>query len=257
MSKPIKQMLRDGEEVRVMMVGPIAHPKVIEIVGIMGGLHGLWIDQEHSAVTQREIEVLMLACRSAGLEGFVRVPPLDYTTIMRPMEAGAFGIMTAQIRNVEEVRRIVDWAKSPPVGSRGMFRGNYEAAYCASDLAEHVERCNRDRWLAIQIETTEAVDCADEIAAVDGVDSLFVGPGDLAAAFGVPGESMHPRCVTALEKVSAAAKKAGKSWGVLPTSIEHARKCRELGCQMFSLTSEIEMLRAGMTAMRQTYDELF
>ena len=257
MPTPIKQMLQEGQEVRVTMLGPMAHHKMVEIIGLVGGLHGLWVDQEHSGLTHPQIEVLMLACRSAGLEGFVRLSPLDYTTIMRPMEAGAFGVMVAQIRTVEDVHQVVQWAKYPPLGMRGLFRGNHEARYGMVDQAEHVKATNRDRWLCIQIETVESVDCVDEIAAVDGVDTLFVGPGDLAAALGVPGQPMHACCIEALEKVAKAVKNAGKSWGMLPAGLEHAQTCRELGCQMFSFTTEVEAYRVGLEGMKQTYGTFF
>jgi len=257
MATSIKQLLKQGQEVRVMMLGPMAHPKMIEIAGLVGGLHGVWVDQEHSAVTQQQIESFMLACRAVGLEGFVRVPPLDYTTIMRPMEAGACGVMVAQIRTAEQVCEIAQWAKYPPMGQRGLFRGNYEARFGMVNPSEHIEGCNKDRWLAIQIETTEAVACVSEIVAVEGVDSLFVGPGDLAAALGVPGQPMHPRCIEALKQVSAAVKKAGKSWGVLPASIEHAECCRDLGCQLFTLTTDVESYRTGLQVMKETYSVFF
>ena len=244
----IKQRLARGESVRVFLIGAIPNHKIIEVVSLAGNYQGVWVDQEHSAVPHQQLEVLMLACRSAQLDAFVRVPPTDYGTIMRPMEAGANGIMAAQIRTVDQVQQVVQWAKYPPVGVRGMFRANYEAGFGTRDPSEIAETSNRDRWLAIQIETPEAVDCVDEIAAIDEVDSLFVGPGDLSVTLGVPGQPMHPKCIAALERVSAAVKAAGKSWGVLPFSREHAAKCRELGCQLFSIGSDMELIRRGLQA---------
>ena len=255
--KTLKQRLADGQTARVMMLGALASPKMVELAALGANVHGVWIDQEHVAIPHPQLEVLLMACRSVGFDAFVRVPPLDYVTIMRPMEAGACGIMVAQIRTVEQVREIVQWAKYPPVGMRGLFRGNYEAHFGLVNQSEHIETCNRDRWLVIQIETTEAVACVDQIVAVKGVDSLFVGPGDLAAALGVPGQAMHPRCIEALERVSAAVKKAGKSWGVLPANVEHAERCRDLGCQLFSLTTDVESFRRGLEVMKQTYRGFF
>lgn len=223
--KSIKQRLQAGEEVRVSLVGALASPKLIESFGKFGNFHALWIDQEHCGIPQPQLELLMIACRAAGIEGFVRVPPLDYCTIMRPMEAGACGVMVAQIRDMQQVRQIVDWAKYPPDGVRGMFRANYEAGYGTADLAQHVTTTNQDRWLAIQIETPEAVACIDDILATDGVDTVFVGPADLSVTLGVAGQPMHPKCIDALQHISAAAKKAEKSWGVLPLSLKHADLC--------------------------------
>ncbi len=247
----------DPWRTRDMALGPLAHPKLIEVVGMTGDLHGVWIDQEHMAISHQQLEVLMLACRAAGLDAFARVPPLDYTTIMRPMEAGAGGVMVAQIRSVDQVREIVAWAKYPPVGLRGMYLGNYEAGYGTMAPSDLADEANTKRWLAIQIETVEAVEGVDEIAAVDGVDTLFVGPGDLAVALGVPGEALHAKCIAALESVSAAAKSAGKSWGILTRSPEHAAKCRELGCQLFSLVGDMEIIHRGLQSTKQLYSDFF
>jgi 2-keto-3-deoxy-L-rhamnonate aldolase RhmA len=253
----IKERLSKGEEVRVMVLGALASPKLIEVVGVAGGFHGVWIDQEHSAVPHQQLELMMMACRSAGLDAFARVPPTDYGAIMRPMETGASGIMVAQIRTVEQVRQMVAWAKYPPLGIRGLFQNNHEARYGTLSAKEHIERANRDRWLCIQIETPESVDCVEDIVRVEGVDSLFVGSADLACTLGVPGEPMHPKCVAALEKVSAAVRAAGKNWGVLARTAEHAAKCRELGCQLFSLAGDVDVFHRGMQATRKLYPDFF
>ena len=101
--------------------------------------------------------------------------------------------MIAQVRTLDEVKQSVQWAKYPPVGTRGAFTGNAETRYGKIGLATHIENANRDRWLSVQIETPEAVDIVDKIAATDGVDWLFVGPADLSVTLGVPGDFMHPK----------------------------------------------------------------
>lgn len=253
----IKQRLDEGKLTRVMFTGALASPKLVEIAGRIGDLHGVFFDQEHAAIPHHELEILLTACRAAGLDAFARVAPTDYTAIMRPLETGASGVMVAQIRDLREVRQVVQWAKYPPAGVRGLFLGNHEAGYGTRDAAEHIEEANRDRWLAIQIETAEAVDRVDEIAAVDGVDLLFVGPGDLACTLGVPGQPMHPKCIDALERVAAAVKARGKTWGVLPRSPEHAARCRDLGCLLFSIVGDLDLVHRGFEATRDLYAEFF
>jgi len=252
----IKERLARGEVVRVLSLGVIPSPKLIEIAGVSGGYHGVWIDQEHCAVPHRELEVLLIACRAAGLDAFARVAPTDYATVMRPMEAGA-GLMAAQVRTVEQVEQVVQWAKYPPWGVRGLMLGNYEGGYGTVPAAKHIEDANRDRLLIIQIETAEAVACVERIAAVKGVDALFVGPSDLACTLGVPGQPLHPKCLEALERVAAAAKSAGKAWCALTRDTAHAMKCRALGCRLFSLASETDLLHRGFQATRGFYPELF
>jgi 2-dehydro-3-deoxyglucarate aldolase/4-hydroxy-2-oxoheptanedioate aldolase len=175
---------------------------------------------------------------------------------MRPLEAGCSGVMIAQVRSMEEVRKGVAWAKYPPAGIRGVFGGNVEARFGQIGLAAHVAAANRDRWVAIQIETPEAAVAVDEIAALDGVDLLFVGPADLSVTLGVPGEFQHPKCVDVLEKTSAACKKHGKSWGTLSRDVEHAKKCRALGCQLFSIFGDLDCVALGLRAIEQKFPEL-
>lgn len=253
----IKQRLAEGKLVRVMFFGALASPKLVEIAGAIGGIDGVWFDQEHSAIPHRELETLLIASRAAGLASFVRLAPTDYASVMRPMEAGAEGVMIAQIRTVDQVKQAIEWAKYPPLGTRGLFLANYEAGYGTADQQLHIDRANRDRWLAIQIETPEAVECADRIAAVEGVDCLFVGPGDLSCTLGVPGQVMHPKCIAALERVSAVAKAAGKPWGVLSRNAEHAEKCRALGCQLFSLVGDVDLIHRGFQATRKMFPGFF
>lgn len=253
----IKQQLDEGKVVRVVFMGALSSPKLIEVVAIHGNWDGIFLDQEHTGMTQRELEARLMAARASGMDALVRVAPTDYGTVMRPMESGAGGVMVAQIRTVDQVEKVVKWAKYPPVGVRGMFGANIESGYGSTDVAEHVVRANHQRWLSIQIETAEAVDCVDQIAAVEHVDNLFVGPSDLACALGVPGEVMHPRCVAALERLSAAARAEGKSWGILPHSCEHVQKCLDLGCQLFCVGGDLDLVRRGVDSIRQTYSMLF
>jgi len=151
----------------------------------------------------------------------------------------------------------VQWAKYPPAGIRGLYGSNAESRYGMVPPAESVVSGNRDRWLCLQIETTEALEIVDQIAAVEGVDSLFVGPFDLSCALGVTGEVLHPKCIEALKKISAGVAAAGKSWGVLSVSPDHGAKCRELGCQLFSITSEADLYKRGFLGVKQDYAELF
>ncbi|MEM8946868.1 MAG: aldolase/citrate lyase family protein [Planctomycetota bacterium] len=114
---------------------------------------------------------------------------------------------------------------------------------------------NRERWLAIQIETLPALEAVDEIAAIDGVDLLFVGPTDLSVSLGVPGEFLHPKCVNALKRVSTACASAGKWWGALCPNVEHARHCRNLGCGLLSLHGDLTCFRRGVQDLEDTFKE--
>lgn len=253
----IKSRLSAGKSVNIFSIGAIPSPKLIEICARSGGYHGVWIDEEHAAVSLPTIELLALACRSVGLDSYVRLAPVNYAAVMRPMEAGVGGIMAAQVRSVAEVRTIVDWAKFPPLGHRGMNTSNFEGGYGTSSLAKHIETTNRDRWLSIQIETHEALESVEEIAGVAGVDHLFVGPADLSVALGAPGEFLHEKCLSALARVNQAVRRNGKSWGILVRGAEHAAQCRELGCQLFAFGTDLAVAYQGFKTFRETYADFF
>ncbi len=164
----IKQRLQQNQTVRVMSLGALAHPKLVEAVAQHGKLHGFWIDQEHSAVTHQQMEMILMACRATGLDAFARVPPTDYVTVMRPMEAGCSGIMAARSAPSSKSGR----------SSNGPSIRHWEHAACSwatrNAVMEKWMPGNMspwridDRWIAIQIETVESVERIDEIAAVDG-----------------------------------------------------------------------------------------
>jgi 4-hydroxy-2-oxoheptanedioate aldolase len=256
MPNTIIERLRSGKVVRTMHYTGFVKARAVEMLGLLGNFHGMWVDQEHTAVSHVDLETLLITCRAAGLDAFSRVPPTDYCTLMRPFEAGCSGVMVAQVRTLADVKQAVAWSKYPPRGVRGYFGANYETGFGRTDMATQVAAANRDRWLAIQIETAESVEIIDQIAALEGVDWLFVGPADLSVALGVPGDFLHAKCIEVLKRVDAAVKKAGKSWGTLSRDPEHARRCRELGCQLFSVFGDVDCLRVGLEALEKSFAEL-
>jgi 2-keto-3-deoxy-L-rhamnonate aldolase RhmA len=138
MSGKIKQLLDAGQIVRTMHMGQLPSPKLIEVAAVLGGVDGVWIDQEHCDISSAQMEILLVACRAARMDAFARVAPTDYATIMRSMEAGCSGVMVAQIRTLDQVHQSVKWANYPPIGERGLYLGNSEGAWGTVDLATHV-----------------------------------------------------------------------------------------------------------------------
>src|SRR5262245_62687460 len=102
MGSRIKQLLAEGKVVRVFGLGQLCNPKIVEMIGFAGGWDAVWLDQEHTGITIGQIEECARAARGVGLDSFVRLAATDYATVMRPLEAGAGGVMAAQVRNVRE-----------------------------------------------------------------------------------------------------------------------------------------------------------
>jgi len=236
-------------------MGPLVTPKFIEVIGGSGILDAIWLDQEHAAISPSNVENLIRAAKLNDLDVLVRVPATNYASIMRPLEAGAAGLIIPQVRTMDQVHDAVSWSLYPPKGIRGLFQGNTEANFGRTPVSEHIDQAN-NRLLLIQIETPEAVDLASEIMAVDGVDGLFVGPGDLACTLGVPGEVMHPKCINALKQVALAAKTHNKWWGGLVRDETHANLFAEQGCRLFSVLGDYGLVLDGLTVAQQRFAKL-
>lgn len=257
MGKRLKETLARGQVTRVFCVGQLCHSKVIENIGLHGGFDAVWLDQEHAGLSTEQIERAALAARACGLDSFVRLAATDYATVMRPLEAGAGGVMAAQVRSTREVESIVRWAKFHPQGLRGINGTGVDGRYGTLPAAEYMHRANTETFIAIQIEHVDALEEVDRIAAVPGVDLLFVGPADLSQSMGIPGEWDHPRMWQAFERVARAARGHGIHWGVLPCNPAYARRCVSLDCRMLSLGIDVWALQRGLKAFQIEYQEFF
>jgi 4-hydroxy-2-oxoheptanedioate aldolase len=257
MANRLKELLRQGTVARVFCLGQLCHPKLLELVALQGGYHGVWLDQEHGGLSIEQIEQATRAARASGVETFVRLAPTDYATVMRPLEAGAGGIMAAQVRNASQAEEVIRWAKFHPRGLRGINNSGVDGLYGKTALADYLHRANQDTFIAIQIENVEALESVEKIATVKDVDVLFVGPADLSQSMGLPGEWDHPRHWQALERVARAAHQQGTPWAILPPSPSYARRCLELGCRMFSLGIDVWAVARGIKDFRAEYHEFF
>jgi 2-dehydro-3-deoxyglucarate aldolase/4-hydroxy-2-oxoheptanedioate aldolase len=253
----LKEALCENRLVRVFGLGQLCQPKIIEMIGYGGGYDAVWFDQEHCGLTIEQIEHSARAARAAGLDSFVRITATDYATVMRPLEAGAGGVMAAQVRSAREAAQVIHWAKFHPLGLRGVNGSGIDGRYSTLPMKEYFQKANAETFVAIQIEHVDAVAEVEQIAALQGVDVLFVGPADLSQSMGFPGEWEHPQVWQSLEKVSAAAKKHGIHWAILPPSPDYARRCVELGCRMLSLGLDVWAVNKGLRAFKTEYAEYF
>ena len=253
----IKAMLSEGKVVRVFGTGQLISPKLIEIIGEHGEFDALWLDQEHAGLTMKEIEWATMAARSYGMDHFVRLPATDYASVMRPLEAGAGGVMLSMVQSPAEVERAVRWAKFAPRGERGVNGGNRDGRYGLVPLAEYTARANAETFIGVQIETAGALESVAEIAAIPDVDLIFVGPSDLSQVLGVTGDFENPRCLEAIQMIAGASAAAGKSWGVFSRGPGYADRMREWGCQLFVLGADIHVVHAGIRDVKARYSAFF
>lgn len=249
----IKELLAAGRAVRMLGLGQLISPKLAEIAGEHGVYDALWLDFEHAGITMRDVELTTLAAKVHGMDSFVRMPATDYASAMRALEAGAGGVMYSMVRSAAEAEQGVRWAKFAPRGQRGLNGGNRDGHFGLEPLAEYAARANAETFVGIQIETPEAIEQIEAIAAVPDVDLLFVGPVDVSLVLGVPGQFDHPKCLETIDRIAGACARAGKPWGIVPRGAEYAERMAARGCRMFVFAFDIHVVHAGIRALREKY----
>jgi 4-hydroxy-2-oxoheptanedioate aldolase len=244
--------LRKGEVVKTVGISRVMDPWVTEIAGHLG-YDQVWLDLEHRTFGEDVMIPISLACRLTGMDLMVRVRKSGYDSPMRALEFGANGIMVPHCRSAAEARQWVDWCRFPPLGKRGLDGAGVDAHYGLDSTLEHLRHANEETFLVLQIEDREAVDCADEIAAVEGVDVLFIGPGDLTVSYGVPMQFRHPDMLRARDRVASAVAKAGKWWGTTTGNAEAAQEVIDQGCRMITCGGDHGALLQGLQQSYQAF----
>lgn len=177
-------------------------------------------DLEHSGFGMETVKSAVRYFEAARVPMIVRVPSKEYHHIARAMDMGAEGLMLPMVGNSEEARQILNSMKYHPAGKRGVALQVAHDGYRPGAVADKFIASNRRTTLFCQIETEEGVENADAMAALDGVDCLWVGHFDLSVSLGIPGEFDHPKFKAAIEKTAAATRKHNKSLGRLVPTVE-------------------------------------
>lgn len=198
----------------------------------------VWVDMEHVPNDWSAIEKQVLACRARGADSLVRVARGSYSDHVRPLEMGASGIMVPHIMNLEDAKKVVHMTRFYPIGRRPVDGGNTDGGYCMVEFDEYLQGSNREKMLILQIEDPEPLADLDAIAALDGVDMLFFGPGDFSQGIGAPGDFEHPQLVAAQKAVAEAALRHGKFAGTVG-SLQSAPKLKELGYSFISIGADV------------------
>ena len=257
MQRTFKEMLATDELIRVFALARVINPVVIDMFGLAGKYRGFWLDQEHAFISTEQIVMASLAARANDFDCFVRVPPTGYWQMTQCFEAGAGGVMGAQIHSAEQAKEFVSWTKFAPQGVRGLNTSGYDARYTHKPLAQFVEDANREHFVAVQIETLGAVNDVDEIAAIEGVDLLFIGPADLSISLGVVGQFHHEKLWEAIDRVAAACRKHGKAWGAVTPDPKFAERAVANGCRMPTMGSDVLALRRGIETIQAAFEKQF
>jgi 2-keto-3-deoxy-L-rhamnonate aldolase RhmA len=208
-------------------------------------------DQEHTGWTTETISQLLASARATDIAPLVRVPTSDPHGIGIALALGALGVMVPMVNSEAETRAIVAAAKYPPLGTRG-FAVLYEDEH-ENDVARYMREANAETAVVVMIETRRALDELDAIAAVRGVDVLWVGHYDLTASLGIPGEFEHPDFRAALRRVVEACEANGIAAGMSTDTITDGHELLGAGFRFVAYGHDLVLLR---TALRTGIDEL-
>ena len=252
-----KERIAAGDTLNFFALARLMHPITVEMYSLRGGFDGFWVDLEHSQATADQLRAVFMTARSTGMGQFVRMAPTGYHEVTQYLELGAEGVMAAQIHTSAQAAEFTSWAKFPPQGIRGMNTGGSDCGYTTRPASEFYEQSNSENFVAIQIETLGSLDQVNEIAALEGVDQLFVGPSDLSIALQVYPNFHSDKLWDAVGAVSAACEKHGKSWGAVAPDPAWAERAAELGCQLISMSNEVIALKQGVDAIKSNFENRF
>ena len=251
MAAALQQILRNGvkeklardEVVASMTVRLVTHVEIARIAATCG-FDTIYVDLEHSTFSLETTSQICVAALDAGIPAFVRVPANAPEYIARALDGGALGIIAPHIRSAAEAEAVVRMAKYPPRGTRSAGGPLAQYQYRSFPVPEANAAANDVVMVIAMMETRDALDRVDEIAAVDGIDMLFIGTNDLCGELGIHGEYGHPLVRDAYARTIAACRKRGKHVGVggLPSRPDLIADFVAQGARYVSIGSDLSFV---------------
>ncbi len=211
-----------------------------EILGHCG-FDWMVLDMEHSPNELPTILAQLQALQTSPTMPVIRPPWNDMVTFKRLLDIGVQTLIVPYIQNEEEARNAVSYTRYPPEGVRGFAGAPRASGY--GRIKDYAKRCKDELCLLLQVETPEGLRNIEAIASVEGVDGVFIGPGDLSAAMGHIGNPKHPEVLAAIEDAFQRIRACGKAPGILTGDEAIARRCLELGGLFVAVGADQNLLR--------------
>ena len=237
----MKEKLRSGKNV-VGLFQNVINPNITEIMGLLG-FDFVIVDGEHTTFNPNLAEEHFRAAELRNISSVTRIGQNDQQVIQKFLDAGSEGVLMPLINNKSDALEVVDSVKYPPIGKRGLASGRGSSYGIPQSVKEHVDHSNKETLVAIQIETTEAMENVEEISSIEEVDVLFFGPSDISSSFGIHGQINDPKVRDTISSLSKIAIGNGKSCGTIARDANDFKFYKEAGFQWFC---------SGVTNMMQT-----
>ncbi len=237
----IKEKLKEGKQV----VGTWSIiPSVIssEILAI-SGLDFIIIDSEHGPINFEKAQEMCIACELHGTSPIIRVSGVNESEILKALDVGAHAIQVPNIRSIEQVSHLIDYAKYPPIGNRGISNFTRAGMYSLDNAKILAEKANNNTLVGINIEDKTAIDNIDQILDCKEIDLIFIGLFDLAKSLGKPGQIDDPEVYSYMKSLIIKINDAGKYSGTIAVNEDKAREFLDLGIKYLLYSVDSEVLR--------------
>ncbi|MBR0596551.1 HpcH/HpaI aldolase family protein [Sinanaerobacter chloroacetimidivorans] len=223
-------------------------PEIVEMIAL-AGFDFILIDTEHSPFTYGQVKMLTSIAQGMGMKVVVRPPDFSRSNLQYSLDLGADGVQAPQLYDEEDAKTIVSLCKYQPIGTRGITFSHRASQYGFCDSKAYVDAANHNVMINVHIETREALERVNQIAAIEGVDLLFLGPADLSYSLGCDSDIIAGGLKDAFLSIKNAAQKHGKMVGTLINSEEKLKFCLDHDVRFIVWETDLSMLKKQLESV--------
>jgi 2-dehydro-3-deoxyglucarate aldolase/4-hydroxy-2-oxoheptanedioate aldolase len=252
--KSLKQRAMAGETVPGSMVFEFFSPGIAQVLAHAGAEFVIY-DMEHTGISLETVKDQVAHCRGIGIAPMVRVPRGEYHFLARALDIGCHGVMIPMVESVEQAKAIVEATRYPPNGRRGAAFAFPHDDYAPGDPHTKMKAADARNLVIALIETERGIEHVEAIAALPGIDVLWLGHFDLTNFLGIPGQFGNPKFVDAVKRIVAAGRKHKKGLGFMAADTAWAKQFRELGFNMLATGTDHGILMDGVRSILSSVED--
>jgi 4-hydroxy-2-oxoheptanedioate aldolase len=242
---PFKRALRAGKP-QIGLWSSLSSNYTVEVIA-GAGFDWILLDSEHSPADIENLLTQLQAAAPYPTHPVVRIPWNDMVTIKRVLDIGAQSLLVPYVSTAEEAKAAVSYTRYPPAGVRGVAGTTRATRF--GRIPDYARRAHEEICLLVQVETQRALDNIEAVCGIDGVDGVFIGPADLHASLGHPGEIANPKVKPMIDEAIRRIRKAGKAPGILTPNEADARHWLDCGALFVAVGADVGILARGAEAL--------